>query len=98
MYKKAFTALNIFNIVLQGLFSLVFPIGLGVLFSWLGVTKWGAPGWLYAILIPVGALVGLMSMVKFILSATRGLERIEAEGREREKQRQRDKADWESKG
>ena len=98
MYKKTFTALQIFNIVLQGLFSLVFPIGLGILFSWLGVAKWGAPDWLYAILIPVGALVGFVSMVKFILSASRSLERLEEERRKKEKRNRPDKVDRESKG
>ena len=84
MYKKAFSAIQLLNIVIQGFFSLLFPIGLGILFSWLGVEKWGAPSWLWVVLTVSGALIGIVSMIRFILSACRAYERLEEQRRKKE--------------
>lgn len=84
MYKKAFSAIQLLNIVIQGFVSLLFPIGLGILFSWLSVEKWGAPSWLWVVLTVSGALIGIVSMIRFILSACRAYERLEEERRRKE--------------
>ena len=79
MYKKLVSALYIFNIVSQAVFTLSIPIGLGFGLSWLLVTYLYAPRWIYAVLITLGALSGFYSMIKFVLSAMAAYERLEKE-------------------
>jgi len=67
------------NIVFQCILTLVAPAAFMLLISWLFVTRLSAPTWLYAILIPLGFLTGLVSMIKFAISASLGLERLEKE-------------------
>ena len=85
MYKKLVSALYVLNIVSQAIFTLALPIGLGVLASYLLTKHAGAPSWIWALLIVLGAMSGLYSMIKFILSATAGLERLEKEHNTKEK-------------
>ena len=79
------------NIIAQSIFSLVTPAALMFCIAWLFVKKASAPEWLYAVLIPLGIIAGLVSMVRFVLSATSALERLENQtknktGRNNEKQ------------
>ena len=67
------------NIIAQSIFSLVTPAALMFCIAWLFVKKASAPEWLYAVLIPLGIIAGLVSMVRFVLSATSALERLENE-------------------
>ena len=78
-YTRFVSALYVLNIVSQALFTLIIPIGLGLGVSYLFVRFASAPQWLYAILVTLGAISGIYSMIKFILSATAGLERLENE-------------------
>lgn len=77
MYAKLVSAMYVLNIIFQSFFNLAFPIGLSILGSWLLVDKAGAPGWIYAPLVIVGVIIGFSSMIKFILSAMRALDRLE---------------------
>ena len=79
MYRKFVSSMYILNILLQSLFNLATPILIMLGLSWVFVTKCGAPAWLYAILGVFGVLVGFVSMIKFILSASESLERLEKE-------------------
>lgn len=79
MYRKLINAFQMLNILLQGIYSLAFPVGVGALASFLLTKYASAPKWIWAILLTLGTFVGLFSMVKFILSATANLERIEKE-------------------
>ena len=79
MYKNLVSALYVMNIVFQCILTLVAPAAFMLLISWLFVTRLSAPAWLYAILIPLGFLAGLVSMIKFAISASLGLERLEKE-------------------
>jgi F0F1-type ATP synthase assembly protein I len=79
MYRKIVSATYVLNIIFQSFFNLAFPIGLGILISWLLVENAGAPGWIYAPLVIIGVIIGFSSMIKFILSAMRALERLEAQ-------------------
>ena len=79
MYRKLVSSLYVLNIVSQAIFTLAFPIGLGVLISYLLTQYASAPSWIWAVLVVFGALSGLYSMIKFILSAMAGLERLEKE-------------------
>ena len=91
MYGKFVSAMYLLNIIFQSFFDLDFPIGLSILGSWLLVEYAGAPGWIYAPLVIMGVILGFVSMIKFILSATRALDRLEG-------QRQKDKNNGEKDG
>ena len=77
MHNKLFSFLYGINILAQAIFTLITPAALTFLISWLFISKVGAPSWLYAILIPIGVIAGLVSMVKFVIAATTNLERLE---------------------
>lgn len=77
MNRKLFYTLYAINIIFQGLFTLAMPIGLGILASWLLVSYAGLPGWIYAPLVIIGVLIGFYSMVRFIMTAMAGIERLE---------------------
>ena len=78
MYRKIVSTTYVLNIIFQSFFNLAFPIGLGILISWLLVENAGAPGWIYAPLVIIGVIIGFSSMIRFTLSAMRALERLEA--------------------
>lgn len=86
MYKNFVSSLYVLNIVFQCIFSLATPIGLTVLISWLLVRYAGAPGWIYAPIVIVGVITGLISMVKFAISASEALERLEKQNSKNKKQ------------
>ncbi len=79
MHKRFFSVMYAVNIIMQALFSLITPAALLFALSYLFVKKLGAPEWIYVIAIVIGILIGLISMVRFVLSATAGLERLEKE-------------------
>ena len=77
--KKFMNAMYALNIILQSFWSLLFPIGVGVLIGWLLTEKCGMGNYVFVILILLGVFVGLISMIRFLLSALAGLERLEKE-------------------
>ena len=77
--KKLVNAMYVLNIIAQAIFDLALPIGFGVLGSWLLVRYASAPGWVYAPLVVLGAVIGFYTMIKFVLSAMAALERLEKE-------------------
>ena len=77
MHNKLFSFLYAINIVSQAIFSLLVPVGLMILAAWLMVDRVGAPKFVYAIAIVLGFLIGLYSMVRFVMTATANLERQE---------------------
>ncbi len=77
MYRKLVSVLYMLNILSQGLFTLVMPAALGFGIGWCAVKYLGAPEWIYAPLLVVGILWGFYSMIKFILTATAGYDRLE---------------------
>ena len=85
MQNKFFSVMYGINIVAQAVFSLLTPAAVMFGIGWLFVNKVGAPTWLYAILIPIGILAGLISMVKFVIAAATNLERLEKQGISNEK-------------
>jgi len=93
MYRKLVSSLYVLNIVSQAIFTLALPIGLGVLVSYLLTSYAGAPPWVWALLVVFGAMSGLYSMIKFILSAMEGLERLEKEHNIKEKKEKSGKND-----
>ena len=85
MQNKFFSVMYGVNIVTQAIFSLLTPAALMFGIGWLLINKVGAPEWLYAILIPIGILAGLVSMVKFVIAAATNLERLEKQGKTNKK-------------
>lgn len=77
MYKKFVSVLYVINIIMQAIVTLLIPILIMFGISWLFIKYAGAPLWLYAILMPIGAISGFISMIKFIIRASEGLERLE---------------------
>ena len=85
MHKKLFSVLYAINIISQAIFTLLIPAGLGFGAAWLLVSRLAAPEWLYAVFISVGILAGLISMVRFAISAAEGLERLDRQRKNNEK-------------
>lgn len=79
MYKKLVSALYVVNIVSQAIFTLLIPIGLGALLSYLLTSMASVGPWIWAVAVPLGAISGIYSMIKFILSAMASLDRLEKE-------------------
>ncbi len=79
LHKKLFNALYVLNIVSQAIFTLLIPVGIFGGIVWLLVKYCSAPAWLYAPALVLGFLLGFCSMIKFVLSAMAGLERLEKE-------------------
>ncbi len=84
-YVRFVGALYVLNILWQALFSLAAPIGVMFFISHLLVRYASSPTWIYAPFIVVGALAGLISMIKFVLSAMEGFERLEKEQNSKDK-------------
>lgn len=83
--KESYSAFYVMNIVFQSIFTLLWQIGLAVLLGWVFVSFVGAPIWIYVPLIMIGVATGVVSMVRFILSAMRTLEHLEEEKRRKKK-------------
>lgn len=81
MYKNFVGALYVMNIVFQCILTLAMPAAFMFLIAWLSISKLGAPTWLYAILLPIGFIMGLVSMIRFAISSSEGLERLEKQGK-----------------
>ena len=77
MHNKLFSFLYAINIVSQAIFSLLVPVGLLLAAAWLLVNRAGAPKIVYAAAVILGFLIGMYSMVRFIMTATANLERLE---------------------
>ena len=89
MYKRFVGALYVLNIVAQSIFTLVTPAALMFLFAYLLVDKCSLPSWIYVPFIVVGFLAGLFSMVRFAISASEGLSRLEKEGAKTENEKRK---------
>ena len=79
MYRKLVGVLYVMNIVFQSFLTLLTPVGLCFFISWLLEEYAGVGRWIYAPLLIIGVLSGFYSMVKFVLTAMSGYERLEAE-------------------
>ena len=84
-YGKFISAVYIINIITQGLFTLAFPMVLGFAVAWMLVEKAGSPTFLYPLLIVIGAVIGIISMISFILNTMVVIERLENQHKEKNK-------------
>ena len=81
--NKTFGALYVINIVSQAIFTLLVPTAVFFFAAWLLISKLSAPSWIYAVFIPLGVIIGFYGMVKFSISASENLERLERQKRKR---------------
>ena len=77
MYRNLVGALYVLNIVFQAIFTLVTPPAIFFFINYLCVSKLSFPMWTYAISLSVGFILGIISMIKFAIAASEGLERLE---------------------
>ncbi len=77
MYRKFINAFQLLSILFQSIYTLALPIGIGALASFLLTKYVGWPTWIWALFLTVGTFTGLYSMIKYILSAIKNLERLE---------------------
>ncbi len=79
MHKKFFSVMYAVNIIMQAIFSLITPAALLFALAFLFVKKLGAPSFIYVIAIVIGVIIGFISMIRFAISASEGLNRLEKE-------------------
>ena len=77
MNKGFVSALYTVNIIAQAIFTLLTPAAIFFAVAFLLVEYASAPEWSYAVAIVIGILIGFYSMIKFIISAMKNLERLE---------------------
>jgi hypothetical protein len=77
MYRNFVSALYVLNIIFQAIFTLLTPPLLLFLINYLCVSRLSFPKWTYAISLTLGFILGIISMIKFALSASEALERLE---------------------
>ncbi|MBQ8372583.1 MAG: AtpZ/AtpI family protein [Clostridia bacterium] len=87
MKKRTISTVHTVNIVFQSIFTLAMYIGLGLLIGWLASTYWGAERWIYVPCILGGVAIGFVSMVRFVLLASRNLEWLEKQHKRDERAR-----------
>lgn len=85
MYRKTVNALYLINIISQAIFTLLTLPALAFLLVFMLVRFAGAPPFLYAILIPLAFIGGIFGMIKFIIKAGDGFERLQREREEKDK-------------
>lgn len=87
MKKSTIGTVHTANIIFQSIFTMLANIGILVLCAWLATRYLGAPRWIYIPMILAGALIGIISTIRFIIAASRSLERLEKQHREDERRR-----------
>ena len=79
MKGQAISFIYVMNIIAQSIFSLLFNVAVYFGIGYLLTSFLGVDAWIYIPLIVIGFIVGIISMIKFIISAMAGLERLENE-------------------
>lgn len=77
MYRNFVSAMYVLNIIFQAIFTLLTPPAFFFLINYLCVSKLSFPKWTYAISLSVGFILGMISMIKFAITASEALERLE---------------------
>ena len=85
MYKKFISSIYALNIILQAIFTLLTPSALFFLITWLFVSRLDALMWLYAITVPIGVIIGFVSMIKFVIVSMTNLERLDKQNQSKKK-------------
>ena len=77
MYRNFVGGLYVLNIVFQAFFTLLIPPALLFFINYLCISKLSFPTWTYAISLSIGFIIGIVSMIRFAISASEALERLE---------------------
>ena len=77
MYRNFVSAMYVLNIIFQAVFTLLTPPAIFFFINYLCVSKLSFPKWTYAISLSIGFILGLISMIKFSITASEALERLE---------------------
>ncbi len=85
MKRNFISAAYVINIVWQCILTLVIPAAILAFVAWLAVSRLGAPEWVYVPFIVLGVLIGFVSMIRFAISSSEGLERLERANERRDK-------------
>ena len=89
MYNKMVRFLYGVQVLMQAIACLLTPIALGTLGAWLLVRYALVDTWIYAVLILVGTLIGLWSMIRFVLKVSAQLSAIDRASEQKERERRR---------
>lgn len=79
MQRGWIRTMYLWNIAIQSIVSLLCPVLILLAVAWLLAERAGVGSWIYAVLILLGVFVGLVSMVRFLLGASRALDSLERE-------------------
>ncbi len=90
MYKRTVSVLYVISTAFQAIFTLGWQIALGFGIGYIAVNFWSAPEWIYVPLILLGVLTGFITMIRFLLTAMKSLDAIEAQ-HERDRQAARER-------
>ena len=77
MNKRLVNVLHMMNMIFQAFYTLLLPVGIAAVISYLLTSNGLVDSWIWALTLTVGFLIGLYSMVKFILLATKNIENME---------------------
>ncbi len=83
MYRNLVSALYTLNIIFQAIFTLIMPPAFLFLVNYLCVWKLSFPKWTYAVSLSLGFILGIISMIKFAISASEALERLEKQRKDK---------------
>lgn len=87
MKNELTEGVKVLNLVIQSFLSLLLDIFVALGLGWLLVERLGAPNWTYVVVILVGVIIGVSSMIKFILTAINNMEKIERDKRREQSER-----------
>lgn len=79
MKGQAISFIYVMNVILQSIFSLLFNVAVYFGIGYFLTSVLGVDAWIYIPLILIGFIIGIISMIKFIISAMAGVERLENE-------------------
>ena len=77
MKTEIYNAAYLINVIFQAFFNLMFPMAIMFFIGWLAVSRLSIGQWVYAVLLIFGLIIGLISMIKFLIYALDAFEKIE---------------------
>ena len=88
--KVKYSTFYVFNIVFQSIITLLWNIGAAFFVGWLFVRFLNAQPWIYVPLIIIGVITGFTSMIRFILTSMKALDKLEEQKRLKAKKRKQE--------
>ena len=88
--KVKYSTFYVFNIAFQSIITLLWNIGAAFLAGWLFVRFLNAQPWIYVPLIIIGVITGFTSMIRFILTSMKALDKLEEQKRLKAKKRKQE--------